>query len=146
MKTDFGDAATRHWEDAELLRGEEQWANADHLYGVAAECALKAVMVMLGMKTEPDDGSPSESRHKKHINRIWGEFSTFAAGRSEGRYNEMLPPGTPFADWDVAQRYAARREFSKARVTLHRAAAEAVRKILASARLDGSPHETDRHL
>ncbi|GBE50099.1 hypothetical protein BMS3Bbin13_01024 [bacterium BMS3Bbin13] len=138
MKTDFMDAATRHWEDAELLSNTLRWANADHLYGVAAECALKAVMVMLGMETKPDDGSPIESRHKKHINRIWEEFLTFAAGRNEGRYSGMLPVGTPFADWDAAQRYAARREFSKDRVTLHRDAARAVRRILADARVDGS--------
>ena len=138
MKTDFGDAATRHWEDAELLRGKERWANADHLYGVAAECALKAVRVMLGMETKPDDGSPSESRHKKHINRIWEEFSTFAAGRSEGRYSSRLPARTPFSDWDVAQRYAARCEFSEGRVTPHRDAADVARGILDRARLDGS--------
>ncbi len=138
MKTDFGDAVTRHWEDAELLCNNQRWANADHLYGVAAECAIKAVMVMLGMETKPDDGSPIESRHKKHINRIWGEFSTFAAGRNEGRYSGMLPAGTPFADWDVAQRYAARCEFSEERVTPHRAAACSVRRILGRAKLDGS--------
>lgn len=138
MKTDFGDAATRHWEDAELLCNNKRWANADHLYGVAAECALKAVMVMLGMQTKPDDGSPADPGHRRHIDCIWSVFESFAAGRSEGRYNEMLPPGTPFADWDVAQRYAAHYEFSKERVTLHRNAARTVRRILGRAKLDGS--------
>ena len=139
MRTDFGDAATRHWEDAELLRSNERWANADHLYGVVAECALKAVMVMLGMAARPDDGSPADHRHRRHINHIWSVFESFAAGRSEGRYSGVLPAGTPFADWDAAQRYAARCEFSEGRVTPHRAAAHGVRRILDRARLDGSP-------
>lgn len=45
-RSDFFNAHQRHWKDAELLYKEKRWANADHLYGLSAECGLKAVMVM----------------------------------------------------------------------------------------------------
>ncbi len=41
MSVDFGDAHIRHWKDAELLYCVQHLANADHLYGMAAECGLK---------------------------------------------------------------------------------------------------------
>ena len=44
MKADFLDAHQRHWDDAEHLLQAQRWANADHLYGFAAECGLKAVV------------------------------------------------------------------------------------------------------
>ena len=40
----FVDAHHRHWEDAQLLFRNHRWANADQLYGLCAECGLKAVM------------------------------------------------------------------------------------------------------
>ena len=51
MPLDFRDAAKRHWKDAEYLLEDERFAaNADHLFGMSAECALKAVMLSLGMQ------------------------------------------------------------------------------------------------
>jgi len=44
MPTDFRDAAERHFEDAGYLEAGNRPANADHLFGLSAECALKAVM------------------------------------------------------------------------------------------------------
>ena len=45
MYIDFLDAYLRQWEDAEMLFGSERWATADHLYGLAAECGLKRLMI-----------------------------------------------------------------------------------------------------
>jgi len=53
-------------------------ANADHLFGLAAECALKAVMQALGMLSLRSDGVPADKKHKVHINDLWNEFITFA--------------------------------------------------------------------
>ncbi|WHF34964.1 hypothetical protein [Aeromonas salmonicida] len=44
MQADFLDAHARHWDDAESLLQAQRWANADHLYGMAAECGLKQLM------------------------------------------------------------------------------------------------------
>ncbi|MGI6300526.1 MAG: hypothetical protein ACOX52_05630 [Verrucomicrobiota bacterium] len=58
MKTDFLDAHHRHWEDAELLKKRGRWANADHLYGLSAECGLKRLMQAFGMEIDPGTGGP----------------------------------------------------------------------------------------
>lgn len=47
LGTDFVDAHERHWRDAELLWQHQRWANADQLYGLSAECGLKALMRLM---------------------------------------------------------------------------------------------------
>jgi hypothetical protein len=49
MQADFLDAHERHWQDAELLLTNQRLANADHLYGMSAECGLKRLMLAFGM-------------------------------------------------------------------------------------------------
>ncbi len=49
MPADFLDVHHRHWDDAERLFAAQRWANADHLYGMAAECGLKRLMRAFGM-------------------------------------------------------------------------------------------------
>lgn len=49
MNPDFLDAHDRHWNDAEYLFAALRWANADHLYGLSAECGLKRLMIAFGM-------------------------------------------------------------------------------------------------
>jgi len=44
MTADFLDAHERHWTDAEILFAQGRFANADHLYGLSAECGLKWLM------------------------------------------------------------------------------------------------------
>jgi hypothetical protein len=64
MDTDYKNAACRHYEDAEILFKQLRWANADQLYGLAAECGLKAVMVGLGARTK---SSGDLKKHSLHI-------------------------------------------------------------------------------
>ena len=73
MPSDFIDAADRHFEDADFLESNGRVANADHLFGLSAECALKAVMQGLGMALRPG-GVPLERRHRVHINDLWLEL------------------------------------------------------------------------
>lgn len=49
MKTDFKNAYERHQKDAEILFDKKRYTNADQFYGLSAECALKAVIVGLGI-------------------------------------------------------------------------------------------------
>jgi hypothetical protein len=58
MNTDFYDAHQRHWDDAELLYEKQRWANADHLYGMAAECGLKQLMLAFGMTFDSGKNRP----------------------------------------------------------------------------------------
>ena len=123
---DFADAHLRHWTDAELLYGRERWPNADHLYGLSAECGLKAVMRRLGMPAE------TPSRYRKHVRELWRKFKNFARGRDGSRYLQLLPGGQPFADWSIDDRYAHRMHFDEGRVGPHR---EAARRIGVMVRL-----------
>jgi hypothetical protein len=68
MNIDFLDAYLRHWEDAEALFGSERWANADHLYGLAAECGLKRLMIAFGMPVTTS-GDPQHRNDRVHADQ-----------------------------------------------------------------------------
>ena len=122
-------AHRRHWKDAELLFKNCRWANADQLYGLSAECGLKALMPNLGMPVE-----------KKHVEKIWSDFArvaTSAQGRLNARYAVLLPSATPFSGWSVQNRYAYSCHFPKSVVEPHRKAACAVRQMVDLAEQDG---------
>ena len=134
MATDFLDSHHRHWHDAELLFREERWANADQLYGLAAECGLKRLMIEFGM---PHDSSgPSERKDKVHVNRLWRRFEDYRSGHSVGPAFS-LPQGEPFEDWSIEQRYAATDEISEGQVQAHRTACEMTRALVKMATMQG---------
>ena len=135
MPLDYRDAADRHFHDAELLYSQGRLANADHLYGLAAECSLKTVMIGLGASVSTD-GSVKRP-HMVHINELWNEFITFASRRNGARYAQIMPSGLPFANWHISERYHAQSHFGNPHVSAHRVAAEGVMKVLQKAVLDG---------
>ena len=136
MPVDYQDAAARHFHDAELLYGQGRLANADHLYGMAAECGFKAIMKSLGAPMS-SRGNPLERSHKAHINELWDEFVAFVGGRGGARYIYRLPIESPFTDWDISQRYYPQIHFKKSRVDSHRGSAKDVIRLLEQALLDG---------
>ena len=135
MDTDFLDAHERHWKDAESLFRNSRWANADHLYGVAAECGLKKLMVVFGMKTKPH-GKPEDERDCAHANKVWARYDAY---RSKCPFATAygLPPKNLFHDWDVCQRYAKESHFDRACAERHQAGAALVRRLLSQAKKDG---------
>lgn len=139
VTADFYDAHLRHWEDGEALYEAKRLANADHLYGFAAECGLKCLMKAFGMVVDPS-GTPLERRDRVHVRNgekegAWGRYETYRSGRKAASY--LLPAGDPFSDWDVSQRYAHRSCFDALRVRLHRGGAAAVKDLVRKARLEG---------
>ena len=136
MSTNFLDASERHFGDADLLRDDGRVANADHLYGISAECSLKAVMLALGMATRTD-GVPVDRGHKVHMPELWAAFQSFAQGRLAARYLEPLDHQNPFADWLVDQRYWLRAAIPAAATGTHRSAALRCRESLENLLLDG---------
>lgn len=134
---DFPGAAKRHWGDAGHLLTDRRLPNADQLFGLSAECALKAVMVGLGMALRAD-GAPDSRRHRVHINELWDEFLTFASNRGGARYSAHLSTlSSPFVDWDIAQRYAPGSAIMANRVHGHQAGALLAQQCLNAAILDG---------
>ena len=133
--SDFPDAHQRHWEDGERLYQAQRWANADHLYGLSAECGLKAVMAGLGMPTD-SMGNPTESQYRVHVNVLWDVFLTFLEGRM-ARYIGLVPHTNPFRDWRVEQRYAHQKHVTREIAQAHREATDKVRLLVLRAREDG---------
>jgi hypothetical protein len=69
---DFPASARRHLADAKLLEANGRLANAGHLYGFAAECGLKALLIWHGYPTDPE-GSPDPKRKptfRVHISEL----------------------------------------------------------------------------
>lgn len=137
MPNDFRDAAERHWEDAGYLLTDSRIANADHLFGLSAECALKAIMVTLGMTLKPD-GKPMNPLYRKHINKLWNEFVSFATSRNGVRYASQLSAlSNPFTNWDIDQRYHHRSGVTFVVAENHQHAAQVVKQVLDDAILNG---------
>lgn len=132
---DFRDAHDRHWNDGELLYAASRLANADHLYGISAECGLKAIMVQFGMATT--DVGPVEKRHRVHVDQLWREFISFAQGAGQANYATRLPSNNPFANWSINQRYSAQVHFTRVIACEHRGGARAVRSLIAELQRDG---------
>jgi hypothetical protein len=133
---DFKDSHIRHWADAEFLYQNSRWANADHLYGFSVECALKAVMLKLGMPLN-SQGSPKEKEHRQHVDKLWPTFFSFAKGRAGSWYIRRMPSGTPFTNWKAEDRYANQLDISQAEADAHRTVAREIRNLIRTARLTG---------
>ena len=105
---DFLESHRRHWRDAKHLFEQQRWGNADHLYGLSAECGLKAVMQTMGMSVDEESGKPGDRKHRVHIDGLWGRFEQFAHGRAHAaRLRIVHMRRNPFSDWSIHNRYSA---------------------------------------
>jgi hypothetical protein len=136
MTEDFYDAHERHYDDAEMLYAQKRWANADHLFGIAAECGLKVL-------SEKLKGSPLVRNERFHVNEpsrkpsnAWDVFESYRSGHAAGT-KLILPTSNPFADWDVSHRYANRVNFSQATVDPHRTGAHLIQTLVITAEVEG---------
>ena len=135
-KEDFLDAHERHWHDATLLYKNHRLANADYLYGLSAECGLKAVMTALDPGTLSPRGG-LRRKYKQHIDQLWSTFISLAHARQGAQYVAILGSGNPFADWRIDQRYSPQRLFHQESVKAHSEGANRIRQLVHQARLDG---------
>jgi hypothetical protein len=136
MNADYFDAHERHWDDAERLFTAQRWANADHLYGMAAECGLKRLMLAFGMDFDAVGDKPATSADRVHADGVWARYESYRSGHPQGaRYG--LPATNPFNDWQVSQRYAHQAYFTEARAGQHRTGADLVNGLVISALVEG---------
>lgn len=136
MQADFLNAHERHWDDAENLLQAQRWANADHLYGIAAECGLKRLMLVFGMPYDTAKDFPTNRQDRVHANGAWARFESYRSGHAHGT-GYVLPTDDPFSNWDVSDRYAHQTNFDLARATEHQAGAQLVCDLIKQAKLDG---------
>ena len=137
MQTDFLDAHERHWRDAELLWQQKRLANADHLFGIAAECGLKRLMLAFDMPFgQKKQNMPDNKADQVHANGIWDRYESYRSGHVRGA-GYALSIGNPFSNWDVNQRYAPESEFDEIRVESHRQGAKQANQLIRKALGDG---------
>jgi hypothetical protein len=136
MQADFLDAHERHWSDAERLLQVQRWANADHLYGMAAECGLKQLMRAFGMPYDTTKDRPEHGPDRVHANGVWARFESYRSGHVQGT-GYALPADNPFFDWHVSDRYAHQTNFDQTRAQRHQAGAQTVHDLIAKAQCEG---------
>lgn len=137
MQADFLDAHHRHWDDAERLFLAQRWANADHLYGFAAECGLKRLMLAFGMPYDVAKDRPQHDVDRKHADEVWARFESYRSGAVLGAGYAPVVAANPFSQWSASQRYAHHSNFNQARANGHRVGADAVRALVLKAQREG---------
>jgi hypothetical protein len=100
----FRESAKRHYNDAELLLSNTRQANAGQLYGFAAECGLKALLIWHGYSPDPAAGDIDRNYHI-HINRLVNNVASSLSGRGADKYLSMIPSISNFSTWTIEHRY-----------------------------------------
>jgi hypothetical protein len=100
---DFAASAIRHFRDGDLLQGSRRSDNADQLYGLATECAIKTALSEL--PTCLADGGLSPA-YRKHVNEIWSLVPLQNLGRRHrGLVVVLKALRDAFTTWSIDQRY-----------------------------------------
>lgn len=94
-------AALRHFRDGSTLRDKGAWANADQLYGLAAECAIKSALVQVGL-------TPGQATFPRvHIDKLWDRVHVHSIQKAYPCLSGLLRATRgPFAGWSTDQRYS----------------------------------------
>lgn len=138
---DFHKAAKRHYSDAELLMNHTRQATAGQLYGFAAECGIKSLLVWKGYPTHSVSGELIEKKKtfRAHIDELIQNINmlhTFLDGRGAARYLAMIPSIRDFSDWKTDHRYYLDSALPPS-VLKWRGAAREVLQMLDEVTLDG---------
>ena len=121
---DYADAAQRHFDDAKLLHTQvpSRLANASHLYGFSAECALKSIM--LGRKQ-------AGKALKIHLPSLFDEFQNHSIAKNNVDLVQRVKKcAIGLSNWKVEQRYYKQTDETVFNVQTVNDEAEAARKFL----------------
>lgn len=148
-QVNYAEAARRHLHDGETLYGIGRHANAGQLFGFAAECGLKAMLIACKVPAGSDGGLPESDPtkpQKKHplrehvpqlMNRIAQLRHLIPDGVSATRYLAVLPGLIHFTNWSIDHRYWRETALPLASVADWRVAAIEVGTMLDQAKQDG---------
>jgi hypothetical protein len=92
----------RHWLDATLLEASGRPANADQLFGFAAECGLKLALAAIGPQQMTGE---IEKTYWSHIDRLWAMIPLQGLQKRFSALAALLRASNPFHDWSVNHRY-----------------------------------------
>lgn len=136
MAEDYALAAIRHFRDAALLEESRRVANADQLFGFAAECAIKRALVELPGFLAAGRLAPA---YHKHVNDLWGSVQLQSIQKRYPRLVVLLKGlRQRFYDWSADQRYGPDGVVTGEAIGRHRQAAA---RILGSVGLNGTRAE-----
>ena len=102
---DLRRAAHRHFEAAETLFGTNRKDVAGYLYGIAAECALKHMMILSGMRPLPDN-QRRDDPFFLHFEELKTLLRDTASGRRSGELRKYAERSSFMQQWDVTMRYS----------------------------------------
>ncbi|WP_171938963.1 hypothetical protein [Herbaspirillum rubrisubalbicans] len=139
MQVKYPQAALRHMKDAAILEERSRPHNAGQLYGIAAECGLKALLVAKGSPTTPT-GDLKEREDRKHLPDLKALMSTitvFSDGRQASQYLAMMPDLNNFDDWKIDHRYWIDAQVPVASLGAWKIAANQVAAMVEQANIDG---------
>jgi hypothetical protein len=80
VQYNYTHAAKRLISDAVALWSCGARENAVHLAGLSAECALKSILIGLGIVPVGADGQVTNKKYWIHIDKLFGEFQTSLQG------------------------------------------------------------------
>lgn len=105
-------AAHRHWDAAEALPDTNRGV-AGYLYGLAAECAVKAIMEQEGLRPSMRriDGDPFYS----HFPKLQDALLDLIEGRGQARLMRFTQQSY-MREWDIKMRYSDGVEINPDRV------------------------------
>ena len=152
----FASAGERHFRDADYLRDDGRLPAADHLYGFAAECATKSLLLRfteVSMDPKPGEARTSSkpwAEHPDHpgdsdriiefghVNELVKEIKLLAHGRTGAQVHTALDCDLRvFRRWRVSHRYLDGGYAQAEVVERRRTAAHNILVLHQQARLNG---------
>lgn len=103
----YTNAARRHFDDANSLQQAGRLGNAGQLYGYAAECGVKALMVSCGASVDGAGSvlAPLRLHFPKLRNNVQANLGAWVNGRGAAACFAALPSLGKLNDWNIDYRY-----------------------------------------
>lgn len=84
LTVNYEQAARRHLTDAETLFNQGRMPNAGQLYGFAAECGLKAMLLACGVAPDADGGISKRHPLRQHMPTLTDRIAS---------HGQLIPDG-----------------------------------------------------
>lgn len=146
LRVGYFESARRHFQDANALLGSSRQANAGHLFGVAAECGIKALLVASRVPVD-DEGSIDRLPNvrgkgfKEHMPNLAQALKDLMGNIPDSRrattYLSTLHDLEQFSDWRVEHRYWRDSVLPLGSIVGWQSAAVEVMTVLDQAKEDG---------
>jgi hypothetical protein len=146
----FISSARRLHSDADYLASDvsgKRNVNAGHLFGLAAECGLKYLLLLCGTLNRDPVTGDLVGRKKPHVNELVDpsglsqNYQQAIAGLTQSRYFAQMPSLPALSSWKPSFRYYDDSDpsYPKANESGWQSASQEIQTALDAAILDGHP-------